>query len=372
MKKVIYLDYAAATPLDPEVLEAMRPYFSERFYNPSALYLAAKDISKDIIGSRARIAEHLGARPAEIVFAGGGSKGNNQAIHSVMQRFPGSNMVVSAIEHESILKLAAEYQGREAPVLPDGQVDLKQLEKLIDDQTVLVSIMYANNEIGTIEPLRETSRIIKSKIQDRRSKGINLPLYLHTDASQAATYLDLHVSRLGVDLMTINGGKIYGPKQTGVLYVRTGVELASAGMAGGTENVPGIMGLSKALDLVQKHRHEESERLRELQNLFMELIAEKLPQATVNGGRKHRLPSNVHVTLPGQDNERLIMALDEAGIQAAAGSACSAGSDEPSHVLKAIGLTDDEARASLRFTMGKETDEQAVRKTVDVLAKLVA
>ncbi len=377
---MIYLDHAAATPVDPAVLAAMRPYFAEKFYNPSALYLAAKEVAADVVAARARVAGWLGVRPGEIVFTAGGTEANNLAIHGVMRRFPQGNLVVSAIEHESVLKPAEQYAARHASVLPDGQIDLAALERLIDGETVLVSIMYANNEIGIIEPLRKITELIEAVRKDRHKAGNDLPLYVHTDACQAAAYLDLHTARLGVDLMTINGGKIYGPKQSGALFVRAGADLApqilgggqERGVRSGTENVAGVAGLGAALDLVQSGRHEETVRLQRLQKLFIGLLAEKLPQARLNGSRKQRLPNNIHVTLPGTDNERLIMALDEAGIQAAAGSACSASNEEPSHVLQAIGLNKAGAQASLRFTMGRSTDEQAVRRTIDQLAAVVA
>jgi cysteine desulfurase len=377
---IIYLDHAAATPMNPQVLAAMQPYFTEQFYNPSALYLAAKDVAKDLAEARSLIAHHLGARPSEVVFTAGGTEANNLAIHGVMQHFPSSNVVVSAIEHESVLAPADQYDHRLAPVLADGQVDVAQLEKLIDSQTVLVSIMYANNEIGTIQPLKQVATLVQAIRKSRQANKNSLPLYLHVDACQAAAYLDIHASRLGADLLTINGGKIYGPKQSGALYIRTGVELTPQMLGGGqergyrsgTENVPGSIGLATALDLVQKDRKAETERLKTLQKLFFKLVEEKLPTAIINGSRTHRLPNNIHLTIPGQDNERLIMALDEAGIQAAAGSACSASTDQPSHVLKAIGLSEAKAQASLRFTTGHATDEAAVRRTVDTLAGLIA
>lgn len=205
--------------------------------------------------------------------------------------------------------------------------------------------------------------------------GNELPIYLHTDACQAANYLDLHVSRLGVDLMTLNGGKIYGPKQSGVLYASAKVRLEPLIRGGGqernyrsgTENVASCIGFAKALQLVQAGRREESERLIGLQKLAFELIAQKLPQAVINGSQKHRLPNNVHLTLPGQDNERLLVELDERGILAAAGSACSASDDEPSHVLRAMGVSDVDAQASLRLTMGRDTSAQDIRDTIETL-----
>lgn len=379
MKKPIYLDYAAATPLDPKVLAAMRPYFSEKFHNPSALYLAAKDIAQDIQHARTRLARHFGARPGEVIFTAGGTEANNLAIHGVMRQFPDANIVVSAIEHESVLQPARRYDVREVPVKSDGLVEISELEKLVDEKTVLVSVMYANNEIGTIQPIKQISNTLEELRKRRKNSGNDRPLYFHTDACQTTPYLDLHTSRLGVDMMTINGSKMYGPKQVGALYVRASVPLEPQlagggqeyGMRSGTENVPGILGLAAALDMVQSRRAAEVARLQKLQKTFIEKLQGLIPTAAVNGSLKSRLPNNIHVTIPGIDNERVIMALDERGIQAAAGSACSAGKEDPSHVCRAIGLSDQEAQASLRFTMGKETTGSDILTAVEMLAKVV-
>jgi cysteine desulfurase len=379
MHRPIYLDHAATTPLDTAVLAAMQPYLTDQFYNPSAMYGAARAVKKDVEAARARVAHWFGARPSEIIFTAGGTEANNMAIHGVMQKYPAANVVVSSIEHHAVLEPARQYKHAIAAVMSDGAIDVERLRRSIDDQTVLVSVMYANNEIGTIEPIHRVAQMLEEIRTARRNSGNAMPLYFHADACQAAAYLDLHVSRLGVDLMTINGGKIYGPKQCGVLYVKAGLVLEplvygggqERGLRSGTENVANIVGLATALDLVQARRGDEAKRLQALQQLFFRLLGEKVPSATINGSLKRRLPNNVHVTFAGQDNERLMMLLDEQGVLTAAGSACSASSDEPSHVLKAIGLSDDEARASLRFTMGRSTDEAAIRYTVDALIDIL-
>lgn len=366
--------------MDPAVLTAMQPYLTERFYNPSATYLAAEAVHKDLEAARARVAHWFGARPSEIVFTAGGTEANNLAIRGVLEQFPDSNMVVSTIEHESVLATAHNYDCREAPVTPDGVINIPEFFKLVDDNTVLVSVMYANNEVGTVQPIRRLAQALEEVRAARREAGNKRPLYLHTDAAQAAAYLDLHTARLGVDLMTINAGKIYGPKQVGALFVASNVHLKpqvlgggqERGLRSGTENVAGVIGLAKALDLVQDRRHEEVTRLQHLQNLFFDELIKALPAVIVNGSRKTRLPNNVHITIPGVDNERLIFQLDEAGILCAAGSACSADSGEPSHVLRAMGLSDDAARASLRFTMGHGTTEQDIRTTVETMRHFVA
>jgi cysteine desulfurase len=368
------MDYAAASPLAPEVTQAMQPYLETNFYNPSATYSSAKQVRKTLDDARSDVAHWLGVKSSEIIFTAGATEANNLAIHGIMSRYPKGNIVVNAIEHESVLAPAGQYECREVSVGHDGRIDLQDLSNKIDDNTALVSVMYANNEIGTVQPLREIAKIINEKRKQRPDK----PLYFHTDAAQAANYLDLHASRLGVDLMSINGGKIYGPKQSGALYVRAGIVLEplvlgggqERGLRSGTENVAGIVGFSKALELAQTMRHEELERLKKLRDRFLGLLEEKLPEVSINGSLKYRLPNNVHLTIPGQDNERLIFELDEAGIMAAAGSACSASSEEPSHVLKAIGVTDEEAQASLRFTMGRSTTEDDIDQTVQLLERL--
>lgn len=375
----IYLDYAAATPVDPSVTQAMQPYLSEQFYNPSAGYLSAKAVADDLLAARQSVAHWLGAKPPEIIFTAGGTEANNLAIHGVMSQFPDGNVVISAIEHESVRAPAGQHDVREASVTADGLVDVAALDKLIDDKTVLVSIMYANNEIGTIQPLREIATLSQKIKEQRRSAGSTRPLFLHTDACQAGNYLDLHPARLGVDLMTLNGGKIYGPKQTGVLYVKTGVNLQAQilgggqerGLRSGTENVAGAIGFAKALEMAQEMRATEVRRLTQLRDDFIKGLTEAVPAAIINGSLKKRLPNNISLTFPGVDNERLMMQLDEAGIMCAVGSACSASKEESSHVLKAIGLSDKDARSTLRFTLGRQTNSGELNETVKIVEGLL-
>lgn len=373
--KPIYLDYAAATPMDERVLQSMQPYFIDKFYNPSATYLAAKAVSQDLLSARMKVAHWIGARPTEIVFTAGGTEANNLAIQGVLRQFEGANVVTSAVEHESVLAPARRFPNKLATVDDQGSINIDDLRAKIDDQTVLISIMYGNNEVGTVQPLREVSQLIKTIRDARRQQANTLPLYFHTDACQAANFLDLHTARLGVDLMTLNGGKIYGPKQSGVLFIRTGVYLQAQILGGGqernvrsgTENVAAAIGFATALDVVQSMRHEESKRLIDLQQYFFDKLATVISQVHVNGSRKKRLPNNIHISLPGTDNERLLVELDEASICAAAGSACSASNEEPSHVLRAMGISDEAARSSLRFTMGRSSDRMAIDRTIAVL-----
>jgi len=376
----IYLDYAAATPLDSRVVEAMYPYLQDQFYNPSATYRAALDVHEALEAARTRIAYWFGSRPSEVIFTAGGTEANNLAIHGVMQRYTAANIVVSAIEHSAVLEPAQQYDCRQTGVTADGRLDLADMRLKINDQTVLVSIMYANNEIGTVQPLREVASLLAEIKKQRVADGNGLPLYLHSDACQAGNYLDIHTSRLGVDLMTINGGKLYGPKQSGALYVKGGLVLSplihgggqERGLRSGTENVAGAIGLAAALDLAQRQRPAEVKRLQALQQTFYKLLQAELPSIVINGSRKYRLPNNVHISVPGFDNERLLIQLDALGVMAAAGSACSASNEEASHVLRALGLTTAVAQSSLRFSMGRETTLMMIERTVRLLASVVA
>lgn len=379
MPAPVYLDYAAATPLDERVRNAMEPYWSERFYNPSATYLAAKAVRQEVEKARAAIAQIVGVRPAEIIFTAGGTEANNLALRGVAARFPEAHLVTTALEHDSVRVPLQQLPVTEVAPEASGVVDAARVIDAVTAQTVLVSVMYANNEIGTIQPIKEIAQGLERLREVRRAEGNTLPLYFHTDACQAANYLDLHVHRLGVDLMTLNGGKIYGPKQSGVLAAASHVQLAPQVLGGGqelnrrsgTENVPAIIGLAAALETAAAIRAAEVKRLQSLQKIFFDELEQRAPEVRINGSRKQRLPNNVHVTFPGADNERLLFALDEMGVQAAAGSACSASHEEASHVLHALGLSDEEARASLRFTMGRGTTEADVRRAVQALAKLV-
>lgn len=370
-----YFDYAAASPLDPDVLAAMQPYFEESFYNPSANYQAARSVHASIEAARSSVAQCLGARPSEIIFTAGGTEANNIAIHGIMRQYPDGNIVTSSIEHSAAMGPAAQYSHRQVLVTEAGSIALDHLRELIDNNTILISIMYANNEIGTVQPIREVSRIAGEIRRARKQAGNTTPLYIHTDACQAPNYLDIHVARLGVDIMTLNGGKIYGPKQSGILYVRGGLVLQpmlqgggqERGLRSGTENVAGIIGFAAALKKTQAMRNTEAKRLQSLQAQFIKMLTKTIPEAKINGSLSRRLPNNVHVTLPGSDNERLLIALDQFGILAAAGSACSASSEEASVVLGAIGLDEASARASLRFSMGRGTTEDDIQAVVTAL-----
>lgn len=378
----IYLDYAAATPLDPTVLATMQPYFSQDFYNPSALYLRAKAVAERLNQAREQVAAQLGARSSEIVFTAGGTEANNLAIHGIMQQFPDGNVVVSAGEHDSVLRPAEQYDCRKLGLNDQGQVITEQLQDHIDDKTVLVSVMYANNEVGVIQPITQIARRIQQIRQERLAAGNTRPLYFHTDACQAANYLVLSKSRLGVDLMTLNGGKMYGPKQSGCLFVAAQVSLQpqvlgggqERGLRSGTENVAQAIGFAHALEQAQQHRNQEVDRLRDLQQYACQQLSQRVPGLVITSSLQAQaavLPNFLHVQISGTDNERLIMELDEHGIMAAAGSACSASNDEPSHVLMAMGLSEAEAQTSIRFTMGRGTTRAQIDRLTKTLSALV-
>lgn len=377
MKTPIYADFAAATPLDAEVRAAMEPYLSDQFFNASSVYLASREVRAVIERSKAEIAHWLGARPAEIFMTAGATEANNLAIHGLSGGE--GHIVVSSIEHEAVLEPARARNHSLAPVDGNGMVKLDELESLIRDDTVAVSIMYANNEIGSVQHLRSISNLIADVRTARADANNETPIYLHTDASQAPNYLDLHVDKLGVDLMTLNGGKMYGPKQVGVLYVRAGIRLAplilgggqEQGIRSGTENTAGIVGMAAALDKAQRMRKTEGERLELLRSMLINGLSEAVNDAEILGHKKQRVPNIVSVMIPSIDGERVVMMLDEAGIMAATGSACGALRDESSHVIKALGFSDNEARSTLRFSFGRNSDESHVAAILEVLPNII-
>jgi cysteine desulfurase len=344
MSHKVYLDYAAATPMDPAVLEAMQPYFSEKFYNPSAIYLSARAIKNQLEAARRGVAQVLGAKPAEIVFTAGATEANNLAIQGLLRQYPDGEVLVSSIEHESVLEPAKLF----------------------------------NHKLGPVDSQGIIAKLISEIRQRRLAKGHQRPLYLHTDAAQAGNYLDLHVSRLGVDLMSLNGGKLYGPKQSGAIYVKAGIKLQPLIVGGGqefnlrsgTENVAAVMGFAKALELAQTKRQAELKRVNTIRDDFEKQVLAKIPAANLNGHSSHRAPHISSLSFGGFDNERLMFELDELGIECAVGSACSASSDEPSHVLRAIGLNEAQAHSTLRFSFGRQTTQKDLEQVVGSLIDL--
>lgn len=374
-----YFDYASSTPLDPKVKKEMDPYFRDLFFNPSAHYKPSREVSASIKDAKLSVASILGCKPTEIIFTAGGTEANNLAIYGVMSKFVDGNMIISSIEHDSVLMPANEYQAQVCPVNEKGLVEPEILKSLINDKTVLISVMLANNEIGTLQPIKEIAEIVKQINVARKKNGSKYPLYLHSDCAQATNYLDINVNRLGVDLMSINGGKIYGPKQSGLLFVRHGISLKplilgggqERGLRSGTENVPSIIGFAKALEIANRKRKSESVRIKDLQNKLIHKIQTEVGSYRLNGSKKHRLPNNIHLTFFGTDNERVVMKLDELGFQVAVGSACSASNDEPSHVLSAIGMVEEEIHSSIRITLGRYSNEASNELLVSALKSAV-
>ena len=371
----IYLDFAAATPLDDDVFDAMKPFFAEKFHNPSALYSGARESRVSLERARSDVARYIGARPSEIIFTAGGSESTNLAIHGVMRKHPEANLVISSVEHDAVRVPAQKYSCTQILVDTKGVLGTKNLTDSIDDKTVLVSIMLANNEIGTIQPVSQVVSIVKEIRNSRKKRGIKTPLYVHTDACQAPLYLDCHVSRLGVDLMTLNGGKIHGPKQSGILYVRAGIELEPLVYGGGqefslrsgTENVAFAVGFAKSLKNALSGRHERVQRVTGLRDYLMAELESRFG-AIVTGHKTHRIANNVHVIFPGHDNERILFALDEMGVDVASGSACSASKETSSHVLRSVGISKEDTRASVRFSLGKTTTKEEIDQTLQKLS----
>lgn len=369
----VYMDHAATTYVDPRVVEVMLPYFTEHFGNASSLHFFGRDAKEALERSREIVAKSLGATPDEIFFTSGGTESDNLAIKGVMLANRIKNHVItSIIEHHAVLETCnfLQEQGFEVTYLPvdkQGLVSLNHLEDSLTEKTGLVTIMHANNEIGTIEPIKEIGRITKKN-------GV----YLHTDAVQSFGKIPTNVNDLNVDLLSISGHKIYGPKGVGVLYIREGVKIEPVqhgggherGMRSGTENVPGIVGLAKAVEIFQAEMKEESERLTHLRDKLIKGVLE-IDGSWLNGHPTRRLPNNSNFGFDRLEGESLILRLDAKGIAASTGSACSSGSGAPSHVLTSIGLTPEQANGSLRLTLGKCNTEEDVDYVLEVLPEIV-
>jgi cysteine desulfurase len=372
---MIYLDHAATTALDPEALIAMRPYLDDSFGNPSSIHAAGRLARAALDEARDRVAASLSADYAEITFTSGGTEADNLAVIGAMLAAPAgrNHLVVSAIEHHAVLHAArhlerAGYSVTFLPVDEAGFVRNEALEGALTDATALVSIHHANNEIGTIQDIPKLAKLA-------RARGA----LFHTDAVQSFGYLPIHAEAMGVDLLSISAHKIYGPKGVGALWVRSGVKLSPLLHGGsqererrpGTENVAGIVGFGKAVELLMERRERDAARIAALRDRLIEGILDHVPGARLNGPKERRLPNNVNVSVGGVDGAAVLMNLDRAGIAASSGSACSSGSIEPSHVLKAIGLTDDLAASGIRLTLGRGTTEAEIDQTVESLREIV-
>lgn len=394
LKKNIYLDYAAATPLDSKVQKAMKPFLSEAFGNPSSLHSKGREAKQAIAKARKKISLSINSKPSEIVFTSGGTESVNLAIFGVAGSIKENkkfHFITSTVEHDCVIKsfevLAGEGH-KTSFVKTDkyGMVDFNKLKKTITPQTVFISIMYANNEIGTIQPLAEIGKWLKLENQKRAAEKLPKIIF-HTDACQAPGFLDLDVHKLGVDLMSVNGGKIYGPKQTGFLYIKEGLCIRpqiygggqERGIRSGTENVPGIVGLASALEFACINRKNESTRLCLLRDYFISKVKKYDGHILLNGPDETsskvkgitRLPNNINLTVNGIEGETLVLYLDACGIQASTGSACESGTGNPSKVLIAIGKSASQANSSIRFSMGKSTNKNDLNKVIKIFFYLI-
>ncbi len=376
-KKPIYLDHAAATPLDSRVLAAMTPWLSSEYGNPSALYAAGVRASEAVQSAREMIAKHLFAQPDTVIFTGSGTESANLAILGVLKGKEPGHIISTQVEHKAVLEPLKELEAQGWDVtylVPDktGMITAKQVKESLRDDTKLVTIMYANNEIGTVLPIAEIGREI---LKYRKANKTPFP-YFHTDACQASPYLDLHTERLHVDLLTLNGSKMYGPKGVGMLYRRRGVPMSPIqfgggqefGLRPGTENVAGIVGFAKGFDLVREDWEQEAKRIGKLRDWFWKKLEKVVPDVTLNGPTNMgaRLPNNLHVTFTGADAEAMIIYLDAKGIACSSGSACTTDSDEVSHVMKAIGH-EEAGASSLRFSLGRSTTKKQLKQAVQVI-----
>ena len=372
----IYLDHAATTPTHPEVVKAMLPYFTDAFGNPSSIYSYGLEAKGAIEEARTKVAELIGARSEEIIFTSGGTEADNFALKGVAyaNEHKGNHIITTPIEHHAVMEACKflERRGFRITYLSVdeyGLVDPQDVKKAITDKTILISVMHASNEVGTIEPISEIGKIAKEA-------GV----YFHTDAVQAVGHIPVNVDELKVDLLSISAHKLYGPKGAGALYIRKGTRSVSLIHGGeqekrrraGTENVPAIVGLGKAVELAGQTMNREVERLSYLRDKLIEGLVERIDNIRLNGHPRKRLPNNVNISIDFVEGESMLLNLDLEGICASTGSACSSSSLEPSHVLLALGLPTEQAHGSLRFTFGRENTEADVERVLEVLPGIVA
>jgi cysteine desulfurase len=381
----VYLDYNATTPVEPEVLDAMLPYFSTEFANAASIHTPGQRAHAAVETAREQVAALIGSRPQEIVFTSGGTESDNHALFGVVGQalLPVSSsgdansfahIITTAIEHEAVLNTcqALEKEGVRVTYLPtdrDGRIDLEDLRRVLQPETILITIMHANNELGTVQPLEEIARIAKTA-----------DVYFHTDAVQSVGKIPVDVNALQVDLLSLSGHKLYAPKGIGALYVRGGTRLRQLlygghhqrGFRPGTENVAGIVGLGKAAEIARKFLSEDSQRVSALRDRLQQGLLSRVPQSRVNAGAAPRTPNTTNILFPGVEGEALLIALDLKGLACSTGAACSSGAVEPSHVLTAIGLPPEEARASLRFSLGRHTSAADIDFALNVVPAAVA
>lgn len=371
----IYFDYAATTPTDPEVVEAMIPYFTDKYGNPSSIHSFGQEGRAAIMSVREKVASLLGADPEELIFTSGGTESDNFAIKGVAyaNEHKGNHIITSSIEHHAVIEPCEflEKRGFDLTYLPVdkyGLVDPDDVKKAITDKTILISVMHANNEIGTIQPIAEIGKIAKKR-----------KIYFHTDSVQTFGHLPINVDELNIDLLSVSAHKLYGPKGIGALYVRKGTRMTPFIHGGGqernrrasTENVPGIVGFGKAVEIAKDEMDEEAKRLTILRDKLIESILEEIEHVRLNGHPTQRLPNNVNLSLEFLEGESMLLSLDMEGIAASTGSACSSSTLEASHVLLATGLSHELAHGSLRLTLGRYTSEEDIAHVLEVLPRIV-
>ncbi len=374
-KRYIYADNAATTAVSDAVLEEMLPYFKEHYGNPSSIYALGRENERAIIDARARVAKCLGAQPNEIFFTAGGSESDNWAIKGTADRLAAKgkrHIITSVFEHHAVLHTCEflEKHGFEItylPVSPEGLIDPADVEKAIREDTALVTIMYANNEIGTVQPIAEIGAICKKH-------GV----LFHTDAVQAVGHVDIDVKAQNIDMLSLSGHKFHAPKGIGALYIRRGIQLPNlihgggqeSGKRAGTENVPGIIGLAKAIELATENISAKNDRIRPLRDKLIDGILQ-IDQTRLNGSREQRLATNINISIVGIEGESLLLMLDHYGIQASSGSACTSGSLDPSHVLLSLGLVHEVAHGSLRLSLGEDFTEEDADYILESMPKIV-
>ncbi|MEK7620410.1 MAG: aminotransferase class V-fold PLP-dependent enzyme [Patescibacteria group bacterium] len=402
MKREVYLDHAATTPIHPAVRDAMLPYLGEKFGNPSSFHSIGKTVKDDVDDARERVARVLNVRADEILFTSGGTESDNLAIlgYARMNQSHGKHLITTKIEHHAVLETMMHLEKKEGFEVTylepdrDGLVTVEQVQAALREDTILVSIMYANNEIGTIEPIAQIGNMIQKWRTSRDAppavaeamagrKGAMKEgakkIVFHTDACQAPEYLSLDVEKLHVDMLTLNGSKMYGPKGIGLLYVKRGIKLEPLQYGGsqerairpGTENVAGIIGMATALELAQADRENETHRLTPLRDRLIEGIRSSISKTRLNGHATTRLPNNVNISIMDIEGEALILYLDAHGVYASTGSACTSASLDPSHVILALGLPYEVAHGSLRLTLGRSTTQEDIDYVIQILPPLV-
>ena len=375
---MIYLDYAAATPMNPKVIEVMTPFFAEQFFNPSAAYLPAKRVRETYESAKDDIAHAIGAKGNDLVITSGATEANNLAFSAVQD----SGVLVLETEHASVLNLAKNFHYQTVKVDKNGRIDLADFRKKLSEKVGFVSISLANNELGTIQPIAEIAEIIANERRERLAEGNTRKIIFHTDASQALNLININVARLGVDLLTINSAKIYGPKGVGALYIAHGVKLKpiaygggqEMGLRSGTENVAGVVGFATAARLAKEHVNGNHKKYEKYAKLFRETLTKNLfgkMEPLFLGSTKHQLANFVPVCFDGIDAERLIYKLEDEEIYVSTGAACAASKGEKSHVLSAIGLTDSEIAGSLRISFGANNTEADVKAAAEKISEAV-